>query len=461
MRKKIVTAAAAFAVFALAACGTNPAPEAAAPAAPAAETAPAEAAPAEAAAPQGETLKGEAEGFGGIVTAELTMQDGTIADVVLTGDGETPDVGGKALETLKAQVIAAGGPEIDGVSGATITSTAVKNAVAKAMGIEAAEPEEAKAPAMAAPAEIVPVEGGIQIGQVITAAHGNKCFSQVTAVVQGDTIIAAYIDEYQFGDATAVTGVPNGDDKENFGAGFAEGQTLFSKRVNADYYSKNMAEKAGSTVPLDKNYDEIQKFAVGKTIDELSAYKGDAAAVDAVSGATLQDTGNYLAAIAEAGKAAQKTQAVEYKGSSEDLTLKMAIGAAHGNKCFSTAAVLTDGKNILLSWIDEFQFGASSDVEAVPNSEDKDNFGAGYADPSNVLFSKRVNADYYSNMMNEKAGATVRIDENYNAIQNHVNGMSIEDAQALSKDEKAVDAVSGATLADTAGYVGLIAEAAK
>ncbi len=39
-------------------------------------------------------------------------------------------------------------------------------------------------------------------------------------------------------------------------------------------------------------------------------------------------------------------------------------------------------------------------------------------------------------MMAEKAGSTVSLDANYDAIQNHVNGMSIADAEALSKDEK-------------------------
>ena len=66
-----------------------------------------------------------------------------------------------------------------------------------------------------------------------------------------------------------------------------------------------------------------------------------------------------------------------------------------------------------------------------------------------------------SKMMAEKAGSTVSLDANYDAIQNHVNGMSIADAEALSKDEKAVDAVSGATLADTAGYIGVLVDAAK
>ena len=77
-----------------------------------------------------------------------------------------------------------------------------------------------------------------------------------------------------------------------------------------------------------------------------------------------------------------------------------------------------------------------------------------------MLMSKRFNADYYSKMMAEKAGSTVSLDANYDAIQNHVNGMSIADAETLSKDEKAVDAVSGATLVD-AGYVGVLVDAAK
>lgn len=415
-----------------------------------------------------EKLTGEADGFGGPVSVELTVTDGTITAAAITGDDETPEVGQAAFEELQNQIVAANGSEIDGVSGATITTAAVKTAVQRAMGVPVEEADTTseesamEAPAMAAPAEVVPVEGGIQIGQVITAAHGTKCFSQITAVVQGDVVIAAYIDEYQFGDPATMTCVPNADDTENFGAGFAEGQALYSKRVNAEVYSANMADHGNSTVPLDQNYDEIQKFAVGKTIDELIAYKGDAAAVDAVSGATLVDTGNYLAAIGEAGKVAQGTQGVEFSGSSEDLSLKMAIGAAHGNKCFSTAAALTDGTNILLSWIDEFQFGAAADVTPVPNSDDTENFGAGYADPANVLFSKRVNADYYSELMASHVNATVRLDENYNAIQNHVNGMSIADATALAGEgEAAVDAVSGATLADTAGYVGLIVEATK
>ena len=387
----------------------------------------------------GVTKTGSAEGFGGAVTATLTVDaNGTVTDCKLEGAQETESIGGAALEELSKQVVAANGPAIDGVAGATVTSKAVRKAVAAALGVELAEeaPADSAAAAPAEPAAIVPVEGGIQIGQAYAAAHGTKCFTEAVAVVKDDVILAAYLDDFQFTSTDAgVTAVPNSD--SDFAAGYAEGKVLMSKRANADYYSKMMAEKGGSTVALDANFDAIQNFAVGKTISELEdvAAKG-AEAVDAVSGATLVDTAGYLSAIVDAAKNAQTTQAVEFNGSSEDLKLNVVYGAAHGTKCFTSGAVATAGDTIVLSYIDEFQFaGSDAGVVGVPNSDS--DFGAGYAE-GKVLMSKRVNADYYSKMMAEKAGSTVSLDANYDAIQNHVNGMSIADAEALSKDEKAV-----------------------
>jgi len=408
----------------------------------------------------GETKTGSAEGFGGTVTATLTVaEDGSVVDCKLEGAQETETIGGAALAELSEQVVAANGPEIDGVAGATITSKAVKKAVAAALGMELAEEPAASAPAPAEPAAVVPVEGGIQIGQAYAAAHGTKCFTEAVAVVKDDVILAAYIDDFQFAGADAgVTAVPNSD--SDFGAGYAEGKVLMSKRENAEYYSSMMAEKAGSTVALDANFDAIQSFVVGKTISELEevAAKG-ADAVDAVSGATLVDTAGYISAIVDAAKNAQETQAVEFDGSSDELKLNVAYSAANGTNCFTSGAVVTAGDTIVLSYIDEFQFmDKNSGVVGVPNSDS--DFAAGYAD-GQVLASKRVNTEIYSKMMADYAGSTVAIDANYNAIQNHVDGMSIADAEALSKDENAVDAVSGATLVNTAKYVGVLVEAAK
>lgn len=411
-------------------------------------------------APTGETLTGTDRGYGGDVTVTLTREDDAITACSIEGKDETPEIGGKALAELEKQVVAANGFDIDGVSGATITSTAVKKAVATALGKSFEEPE--KPPVTpATPAPIVEIEGGLQLGLAYGAPHGTKSFGEAYAVVKDDVIVAAFIDEFQFLDATlGLAYVPNSD--TDFAAGYAEGQALASKRMVADYYSQLMTDHAKATVRIDDNFDAVQNFAVGKTIAEVEAVAtGDkAAAVDAVSGATLVDTAGYLDLIVQAAKNAQSTQAVEFTGDSSQLDLKVAYSAAHGAKCFTASAALMAGDTIVLSYIDEFQFVASdAGLDTVPNSDA--DFAAGYAE-GKALASKRMVADYYSQNMAEKAGSTVRIDDNFTAIQNHVNGMTVAEAKALAeKGAEAVDAVSGATLADTAGYVNAIIIAAE
>ena len=73
------------------------------------------------------------KGFGGDVTVKLTVGDTEIKNVEITADDETPEIGGKAIETLKENILKANGDEIDGVSGATFTSDAVKNAYNEAI----------------------------------------------------------------------------------------------------------------------------------------------------------------------------------------------------------------------------------------------------------------------------------------------------------------------------------------
>lgn len=66
----------------------------------------------------------------------VTYADGTIQDVEVLEQNETPEFGGAALEELPGKVVEANSTDIDGVTGATITSkaflAAVQNAIAKA-----------------------------------------------------------------------------------------------------------------------------------------------------------------------------------------------------------------------------------------------------------------------------------------------------------------------------------------
>lgn len=152
----------------------------------------------------------------------------------------------------------------------------------------------------------------VKIGKVDAAPHGDKAFGFAVAMVQGDKIIGAYIDEYQFMPKADVAGVPNSDQTGDgaFASNFKDASTtvLASKRTNADYYSNLMKSNAGSTVTVGANYDAIQNFVVGKTIAELEAEisgKDAKGVTDAVSGATLVDTKGYVEALIEAAKAAK------------------------------------------------------------------------------------------------------------------------------------------------------------
>ena len=65
----------------------------------------------------------------GTVTVTATFDENSLIDVVLDVSEETPAIGQVAAEELKAQVMAAGSAEIDGVSGASLTSEAVRKAL--------------------------------------------------------------------------------------------------------------------------------------------------------------------------------------------------------------------------------------------------------------------------------------------------------------------------------------------
>ena len=81
------------------------------------------------------TYTGTGQGYGGDVVVTITVNDETkeILSVESAGEKETEAVGGAALETLDANFLAAQSAEFDGVSGATITSDAYKEAVADAL----------------------------------------------------------------------------------------------------------------------------------------------------------------------------------------------------------------------------------------------------------------------------------------------------------------------------------------
>ncbi len=90
----------------------------------------------------GTTLTGKGDGFGGVITATVTMEGDTITAVSFDAPDETESVGGAALDTIAEQIVAANSTEIDGVSGATYTTNGCKAAVLNALDPEANPYEE-------------------------------------------------------------------------------------------------------------------------------------------------------------------------------------------------------------------------------------------------------------------------------------------------------------------------------
>ena len=78
-------------------------------------------------------LTGTANGFGGPITVEVTMDGDDITSVVIVSNSETPSVAGAALEQIPAAIAEADSPEVDIVAGATYTSDGIINAVRDAL----------------------------------------------------------------------------------------------------------------------------------------------------------------------------------------------------------------------------------------------------------------------------------------------------------------------------------------
>ena len=87
--------------------------------------------------------EGSAQGFGGAVNVKLTVDEEAITAIEITGDGETPALGGAAIEQMGAAYVGQADAEgVDGMTGATITSDAVKAAVGNALAQARGEAQE-------------------------------------------------------------------------------------------------------------------------------------------------------------------------------------------------------------------------------------------------------------------------------------------------------------------------------
>lgn len=314
----------------------------------------------------------------------------------------------------------------------------------------------------------VPAAGTLVMRQLYTAPHGTKSFAAVNVLMNGETIVDARLDEFQYLTPGDFTGVPNSDG--GFGESYPADTVLASKQQNDAPYSAMMKDKADATQTWQQSMTAITDFAKGKTlaeleeaVKELEALGEEGNPADVISGATFTDSRGYLQAIIDTAK--EGIVSVGIETTATDFKSAQLLGAPHGDKSFAMTTVAMDGDKIAAAFVDEFQYVDLTAFGGVPNSDS--DFGQGVAEGV-VLASKIANNDAYSAMMAEKGGSTNAYAANMKAIQDFTLGKTIAELEAtvgeldaLGEKDSPADVISGATFSDAKGYLQAIIDTAK
>lgn len=140
-----------------------------------------------------QTVETTARGIFSDVKVETVADADGIYSVKVIEHGETPEIGGVAAEELPARIVEAQSVEVDGNAGATMTSNAIKAAVAEALeqiGFGAAPAEETSAEEVPAEPQTVTVTKPGVFGEdvvVEVVADANTIYS-VTVVENNETM---------------------------------------------------------------------------------------------------------------------------------------------------------------------------------------------------------------------------------------------------------------------------------
>ena len=181
---------------------------------------------------------GTAKGFGGDVSVTLTLTDGAITGCTAEGKDETQGVGSEAIAKMPGEIAESGSIAVDGVSGATITSTAIKEAAAAALTAAGLNPDDYKtAVENNATAEDSTVDADV----VVVGAGGAGMTAAITAAGEGKSVVILESQSMVGGNSVRATGGMNAgktvyQDENEFGESAGVEKTL---KTAAEKYADN------------------------------------------------------------------------------------------------------------------------------------------------------------------------------------------------------------------------------
>ena len=182
---------------------------------------------------------GTAKGMGGDVTVTLTLEDGKITGCTAEGKDETPGIGTLALEQLPAQIAETGSIAVDGVSTATITSNAIKEAAAAALTAAGLNADDYKIEVKAD--ETKAEDSTVDADVVIVGAGGAGMTAAITAAAEGKSVVIVESQAMVGGNSVRATGGMNAgktvyQDENEFAEGAGVEKTL---KTAAEKYADN------------------------------------------------------------------------------------------------------------------------------------------------------------------------------------------------------------------------------
>ena len=181
---------------------------------------------------------GTAKGFGGDVSVTLTLTDGTITGCTAEGKDETQGVGSEAIAKMPGEIAESGSIAVDGVSGATVTSTAIKEAAAAALTAAGLNPDDYKtAVEKTGSAEDSTIDADV----VVVGAGGAGMTAAITAAAEGKTVVILESQSMVGGNSVRATGGMNAgktvyQDENEFGESAGVEKTL---KTAAEKYADN------------------------------------------------------------------------------------------------------------------------------------------------------------------------------------------------------------------------------
>lgn len=181
---------------------------------------------------------GTAKGFGGDVSVTLTLTDSVITGCTAEGKDETQGVGSEAIAKMPGAIAESGSIAVDGVSGATVTSTAIQEAAAAALTAAGLNPEDYKtAVEKTGSAEDSTVEADV----VVVGAGGAGMTAAITAAGEGKSVVILESQSMVGGNSVRATGGMNAgktvyQDENEFGESAGVEKTL---KAAAEKYADN------------------------------------------------------------------------------------------------------------------------------------------------------------------------------------------------------------------------------